>query len=177
MGELGEVKDSFGHTDFGASKVTVAQKVVNMLNAKGLPVPGKARGQIPGTDQRDACLYASIVDLDEAYRVGQKAVLIAQENENGWMATILREPGPIYNVRYDKVPLEEVANSEREFPKAWLAPSRIDVTDDFIRYAGPLVGEDWASVPVIRGRQRFTRFKPTFADKKLPEYTLQALRK
>jgi len=34
MGELGEVKDSFGHTDFGASKVTVAQKVVNMLNAK-----------------------------------------------------------------------------------------------------------------------------------------------
>ena len=177
MGELGKAKDSFGHTEFGASKVTVAQKVVNMLNAKGLPVPGKARGQVSGTDQRDACLYASIVDLDEAYRVGQKAVLIAQEGENGWMATILREPGPIYNVRYDKVPLEEVANSEREFPKAWLAPNRIDVTDDFVRYAGPLVGEDWASVPVIRGRQRFTRFKPIFAEKKLPEYTLQALRK
>jgi len=177
MGELGKAKDSFGHTEFGASKVTVAQKVVNMLNAKGLPVPGKARGQVSGTEQRDACLYASIVDLDEAYRVGQKAVLIAQEGENGWMATILREPGPIYNVRYDKVPLEEVANSEREFPKAWLAPNRIDVTDDFVRYAGPLVGEDWASVPVIRGRQRFTRFKPIFAEKKLPEYTLQALRK
>ena len=93
------------------------------------------------------------------------------------MATILREPGPIYNVRYDKVPLEEVANSEREFPKAWLASSRIDVTDEFVRYAGPLIGEDWAGVPVINGRQRFTRFKPIFADKQLPEYTPQALRK
>ena len=27
------------------------------------------------------------------------------------MATILREPGPIYSVRYDKVPLEQVANA------------------------------------------------------------------
>ena len=34
------------------------------------------------------------------------------------MATILREPGPIYNVRYDKVPLAEVANSERDVSRA-----------------------------------------------------------
>jgi 6-phosphofructokinase 1 len=151
--------------------------VVNLLNQKGLPVPGSARGQVSGTDQRSTCTYASVVDLDEAYKVGQQAALIAQSGENGWMATILREPGPIYNVRYDKVPLEKVANSERTFPKAWLAPNGIDVTDDFIRYAKPLVGEDWASVPVVNGRQRFTRFKPVFADRKLPAYTLQALRK
>lgn len=43
--------------------------------------------------------------------------------------------------------------------------------------AQPLVGEDWASVPVVNGRQRFARFKPVFAEKKLPEYTLQAPRK
>ena len=35
----------------------------------------------------------------------------------------------------------------------------------------------YASVPVINGRQRFTRFKPIFADKKLPTYVLEALRK
>ncbi|MBN2308882.1 MAG: diphosphate--fructose-6-phosphate 1-phosphotransferase [Candidatus Hydrogenedentes bacterium] len=177
VGDLGETKDSFGHTQFSASKTTVAQQVVTMLNENGLPVPGKARGQVSGTDQRDTCTYASIVDLDEAYKVGQKAALIAESGENGWMSTLLREPGPIYNVRYDKVPLEKVANSEREFPKAWLAPNKIDVTDEFIAYAKPLIGEDWASVPVINGRQRFARFKPLFADKKLPEYTLQALRK
>ena len=176
-GELGETKDGFGHTQFSASKTTASQQIVTMLNEKGLPVPGKARGQVSGTDQRDTCTYASIVDLDEAYKVGQKAVLIAAEGENGWMSTILREPGPIYNVRYDKVPLEQVANSERTFPQAWIAPNRIDVTDDFVDYAKPLVGEDWASVPVVNGRQRFARFKPIFAEKKLPEYALQALRK
>ncbi|MCL4219076.1 MAG: diphosphate--fructose-6-phosphate 1-phosphotransferase [Candidatus Hydrogenedentes bacterium] len=177
MGGLGEVRDSFGHVQFSSSQTTVAQSIVNMLNEKGLPVPGSARGQVPGTDQRDTCAYASIVDLDEAYRVGQKAVLIAEAGENGYMSTLLREPGPIYNVRYNKVPLELVANSERTFPQAWITENRIDVTDDFVAYAKPLIGEDWASVPVVNGRQRFTRFKPVFADKKLPEYTLEALRK
>ncbi|HOV75412.1 MAG TPA: diphosphate--fructose-6-phosphate 1-phosphotransferase [Candidatus Hydrogenedentes bacterium] len=177
LGDLGFTKDGFGHAQYSASKTTVAQQVVNMLNAKGLPVPGAARGQVSGTDQRDTCLYASVVDLDEAYKVGQKAVLIAQEGENGWMATILRKPGVIYSVEFDKVPLEKVANSERTFPKEWIAPNGIDVTDDFVRYARPLIGEDWASVPVVNGRQRFTRFKPLFADKKLPAYAPQALRK
>ncbi len=177
VGELGETKDSFGHTQFSASKTTVAQQLVTILNEHGLPVPGKARGQVMGTDQRMTALYASIPDLDEAYKVGQKAALIAESGENGWMSTILREPGPIYNVRYDKVPLEKVANSERTFPETWLAASKYDVTDEFVRYAQPLVGEDWASVPVVNGRQRFTRFTPVFAEKKLPGYTLQALRK
>ena len=176
-GELGETKDSFGHTQFSASKITVAQKVVNLLNEHKLPVTGSARGQVPGTDQRDTCLYASIIDLDEAYKVGQQAALIAQSGENGWMATILREPGIIYNVRYDKAPLEQVANSERTFPEAWIAPGKTDVTDDFVRYARPLIGEDWASVPVVNGRQRFTRFRPVFAEKKLPEYTLRPSKK
>ncbi len=177
VGDLGDVKDSFGHTNFGATQMTAAQKVVNLLNEKRLPVPGKARGQVSGTDQRSTCTYASVVDLDEAYKVGQQAVLIAKSGENGWMSTILREPGPIYNVRYDKVPLELVANSERTFPATWITPNKIDVTDEFIQYAKPLIGEDWASVPVINGRQRFTRFKPVFAEKMLPEYVLQALRK
>ena len=176
VGDLGDVKDSFGHTNFGATQMTVAQKVVNLLNEKGLPVPGSARGQVAGTDQRSTSTYASVADLDEAYKVGQKAALIAESGENGWMSTILREPGPIYNVRYDKVPLEKVANSERMFPEAWLAANKYDVTDEFVKYAKPLIGEDWASVPVIDGRQRFTRFKPVFAEKKLPEYVLQALR-
>jgi len=177
LGDLGFTRDSFGHAQYSASKLTVAQQVVNMLNERGLPVPGAARGQVPGTDQRAASAYASIVDLDEAYKVGQKAALIARDGENGYMATILRKPGVIYDVEYDKVPLEQVANSEREFPKQWLADNKIDVTDDFVRYAKPLIGEDWPSVPVVNGRQRFTRFRSIFADKRLAPYTPQGLRK
>jgi 6-phosphofructokinase 1 len=51
------------------------------------------------------------------------------------------------------------------------------VTDDFINYARPLIGEDWPAVPMINGIQRFARIQPIFADKKLPEYELEAFRK
>ena len=174
VGDIGEVKDAFGHTSFGSSKVSVYQSVVNYLNSKGLKAKGAARGQVMGTDQRDTMIYASTVDLDEAYRVGQKAVEIAMNEGNGWMATILREPGFIYNVRFDKVPLEKVALSERFFPDKWISKNRFDVTDEFLNYVRPLIGEDWVSVPLVNGRQRFTNFKPVFADKKLPAYTLEA---
>jgi len=174
IGSLGEVKDAFGHTSFGSSKQSVYQSIVNYLNEKGLKARGKARGQVMGTDQRDTMIYASTVDLEEAYRVGQKAVDIAMNEGNGWMATILRNPGFIYNVSYDKVPLEKVALSERTFPERWISESGTDVTDEFLEYVRPLIGEDWVSVPVINGRQRYTRFKPVFAEKKLGNYIPEA---
>lgn len=177
VGDLGFTKDSFGHAQFGASETTVQQALVNYLNKHGIKARGSARGQTFGTDQRATAIYASTVDLDEAYRCGQKAVLLAVEGLGGYMSTLLREPSMIYQVRYDKAPLELVANSERFFPKSWLSADGSDVTDEFLDYVRPLVGEDWPSVPMINGRQRFTQFKPVFADKKLPAYELEAFRK
>ncbi|MDP6107972.1 MAG: diphosphate--fructose-6-phosphate 1-phosphotransferase [Candidatus Brocadiia bacterium] len=176
VGEIGERKDAFGHTEFSSSRGTVCQAVINYLNGSGLAVRGSARGQTCGTDQRDTAIYASTVDLDEAYKVGLKAVEVAAAGESGFMATILREPGPIYGVRYDKVPLEAVANSERAFPADWMAEDRADVTDDFVRYARPLIGEDWVSVPLVGGLQRFARIEPLLAEKKCTEYVPQANR-
>jgi 6-phosphofructokinase len=174
VGNAGEAKDAFGHISYGSSQASVYQTVVNYLNSKGLKARGTARGQVMGTDQRDTSAFASIVDLDEAYKVGQKAVDIAMNDGNGWMATILREPGFIYNVRYDKVPLEKVALCERTFPEEWITTSRYDVTDDFLAYVRPLIGEDWPSVPMINGRQRFSKLEMKFAAKKLPGYKPEA---
>ena len=176
VGDIGAQKDSFGHVSFGASDQTAQQAIVSYLNQKGLAATGKARGQVPGTDQRHNIALASRVDLDEAYAVGRKAGEIAMQDGNGWMATILRKPGSDYAVYYDKVPLELVANSERFFPAAWIAENRIDVTDDFIRYAQPLIGRDAVNIPLEHGLPRFTRFCPVFADKKCPAYTPQAYR-
>ena len=169
---LGASRDSFGHVQFSASKTTVAGVLVNYLNEKGLPVRGAARGQTCGTDQRSSIYLASSVDLEEAYKVGEKAVLLAQAgvSGNGRMSTILRLPGPIYGVEYSDVALEDVANSERTFPESWISADRTDVTDEFVRYARPLIGEDWVSVPLVDGRPRFTRFKPIFATKKCKVY-------
>jgi 6-phosphofructokinase 1 len=177
VGDLGARHDAFGHVEFSASETTVAQAVINYLNERGLAARGAARANVPGTDQRHAIVYASTVDLDEAYRVGQHAVRVALEAGNGYMATILRVSDSPYAVRYDQVPLEQVANSERTFPAAWIAPSRLDVTDDFVRYARPLIGDDWPSVPLVDGRLRFARLQPLFAGQRLPAYVPQAYRK
>lgn len=174
VGEIGDVRDAFGHTSFGSTKTTVYQMVINYLNQNRIKARGTARGQVMGTDQRSSAIYASVTDLEEAYKVGQKAVEIAMKEGNGWMATLLREPGPVYSVKYDKVPLERVALSERKFPKEWISHNGVDVTDKFLEYARPLIGEDWPSVPLIDGKQRFARFKPVFAEKKLKQYVPEA---
>jgi ATP-dependent phosphofructokinase / diphosphate-dependent phosphofructokinase len=170
VGDLGESKDSFGHTQFGASETSVAQVVVNYLNRIGLPVRGTARGQIPGTDQRDSILYASTVDLEEAYAVGRQAVMIAITDGAGFMATINRASGPSYTASYGKALLSEMANSERTFPREWIAPSRPDVTDAFIEYAQPLIGSIGPDIPMVGGLQRFARLKPVFVKQQCREY-------
>jgi len=174
VGELGALTDAFGHASYSASQTTVAQKIVNYLNEVGLAAKGAARANVPGTDQRHSIAYASTVDLDEAYRAGKKATLLAAAGQSGYMATILRDEGPDYQVRYDQVPLEEVANSERTFPSSWITGNGYDVTDDFVRYARPLVGDEMVRLPMIDGRQQMTRLKPIHADQKLPAYLPQA---
>lgn len=177
VGDVAASKDTFGHVQFSASGTTAAQVVTNYLNSLKLPVAGKARFQVPGTDQRNAIAYASVVDLDEAYQVGRHAVSIAKNDGNGFMATILRDQGrSTYEARFDKVPLELVAARDRHFPRAWIADSRIDVTDDFLAYAQPLIGQDWPSVPMVNGLVRFARINPRLADRKLPSYVPQTYR-
>ncbi|HVJ87780.1 MAG TPA: diphosphate--fructose-6-phosphate 1-phosphotransferase [Caulifigura sp.] len=174
VGDIGMRKDSFGHAQFSASQITVAQIITNYLNEKGLAVKGSARCNVPGTDQRHSMAYASTVDLEEAYYVGQKAALLAAAGEHGYMATILRTDWDNYQVKYDKAPLAEVAEKDRKFPDNWITKDGMDVTDDFLKYARPLIGDDWISVPLINGRQRFSRLKPIFADQKLGKYVPQA---
>ena len=174
VGSLGELKDSFGHTQFSASQTTVAQTVVNYLNHVGLATKGVARGNIPGTDQRHAMAYASTVDVEEAYQAGRKATQLAASQQSGYMATLLRDGGPQYKVRYDKVPLLEVAGSERKFPAEWISESGLDVTDDFVEYALPLLGEEMLALPMEKGRQRLTRLQPIYARQSLPPYVPEA---
>ena len=76
-----------------------------------------------------------------------------------------------------KVGLELVADSERTFPKEWIAGGRLDVTEDFVRYARPLIGDSWPQIPLEDGRQRFAQLQPLFTQQKLPAYIPQANRR
>ena len=171
VGSLGEARDGFGHIEYGASQLCAAQVVSNYLNEQGLSVRGQSSWQMPNVLQRSTGIYASTVDIEEAYQVARHAVQIAIDDGSGWMATILRKPGPDYCAYFDKAPLAKVANSFRYLPKSWLTPDELDVTDDFIRYAQPLIGSDWPPICVIDGRQRYARLNVVFIDKKLPPYT------
>ncbi|MCA9024963.1 MAG: diphosphate--fructose-6-phosphate 1-phosphotransferase [Planctomycetaceae bacterium] len=174
------VRDSFGHPTFSSSKITVAQMLTNALNDRGLAVKGAARCNVPGTHQRNDMVYASTVDLEESYYVGQKAALLGAAGEHGYMSTILRTDWDNYQVRYDKAPLSEVAEKDRKFPANWISNCGTDVTDDFIKYARPLIGDNWVSVPLIDGRLRLAQLntsKDMFANQKLDKYVPQADRK
>ena len=124
-------------------------------------VRGIARSERPGTRQRREIAYVSEIDRDEAYQVGVYAAKIALSGETGFMSTIIRNPDLPYIVNYDKILLDTVANSEREFPKKWIASNRVDVTNEFINWALPLIGEP---LP------RFAKFKEIYVPKKCEEY-------
>jgi 6-phosphofructokinase 1 len=173
VGDLGVLRDSFGHAQFSASKRTVEQVLINYLNgmdkkdSKGraqsrLAVRGIARAERPGTRQRREIAYISEVDRKEAYEVGAYAAKLALEGESGFMSTIVRIPGDTYRVEYDKVSLSSVASSEREFPGEWIAPNRVDVTEAFVNWAMPLIG---GPLP------RFAKFKEKLAPKLCESYT------
>jgi len=168
LGDLGVIKDNFGHVEYGSTATSAGQLLINYLNGLDrkdrktrLVVRGYARCEVPGTRQRREAAYISEVDLLESYKVGEFAANIALKGENGYMATILRVPGEKYRVIYDKVPLEDVANSEREFPKEWLIKEKADVTDDFIKWAMPLTGGNFP---------KYSEFKEIYAGKKCPSY-------
>ncbi len=187
VGTLGERHDAFGHVEYAASEDTVAQIVVNHLNRAGLPVPGNATGQVPGALQRSTSIFASSQDRDEAYQVGRHAVELGARGESGVMATITRDGGvpwaapgvavPPANIAYapiyGSVPLELVANFHRQLPSHWLSTDQLDVTDGFVRYAEPLIGDEWPPREIEGRLQRFARLKLVAVEKKLPPYVPQ----
>lgn len=170
VGFLGEAHDGFGHVEYGASRTTAAQVVVNHLNKLKFPVRGHATGQVPGVLQRSTSIYRSKVDIEEAYTVGTHAVDVAVQDGTGYMATILRGKKDVYQAVYSKVALRTVANSERHLPKSWITPDGIDVTDDFIRYAQPLIGDGWPEIPIENGLQRFARLNTMSIEKRAKAY-------
>jgi hypothetical protein len=101
---------------------------------------------------------------------------IALHDGTGWMATILRKPGEKYEAYYDKILLEVVANTARNLPPHWIADNRVDVTDDFVRYALPLVGNGNPEIRIESGLQRFARIRRQFVSRKTREYRPMRLR-
>lgn len=101
----------------------------------------KARNEKPGLSGRASIALQSEIDRDEAVLVGVRAVKAVLEQNTGVMAAIHRVPGDSYQIRTDLVPIEEVMLHERIMPEQYINERGNDVTDEFIQWCRPLIGE------------------------------------
>lgn len=131
-------KDKFGHV-----YVEGAAQYLCALIASKLKI--RARFDKPGTIQRMSMPYISQVDQEEAYRCGQHAVRLAESGYSGVMVAMQRASSKPYRVLYSQIPLERVAGNEKLLPDEFINPQGNFVTQDFYRYALPLVGGDLPS--------------------------------
>lgn len=102
----------------------------------------RVRADTFGYLQRSFPGIASKVDQVEARAAGAAAVKAALKGEltKGTIA-IVREEGKKYKIAYAPVPVANAAKYTRSVPKEYIARNGHDVTDKFLEYVRPIVGE------------------------------------
>ena len=148
--ENGEYFAASGNVDaFGHKQLSGAGEALKRTIEENLGI--KARCNTLGTAQRSAMHFASKTDADESYATGVQAVRYAvDEEKSGVMVAIKRISDTPYKTILEAVPLEKVANIEHKLPLEWINTEHNYVTDDFIRYARPLI-EGEVKVPMKNG--------------------------
>ncbi len=126
-------RDAFGHE----AALSGASRYLATLTAARLGV--KTRAVEFSTLQRCANHLASATDLEEAYALGGMGVLAALEGKTGVIPAIRRISDQPYMIEYLTIDIASVANRERTVPPDWIRTDGMGVTDDFVRYARPLV--------------------------------------
>ncbi len=135
--------DSFGHAQLSGVGEMLKQTIERELGIK-------TRCNTLGTAQRSAAHFMSKTDADEAYLAGVQAVRYALEGQSGVMVALQRQPGAEYSCTTVPVALGKVANVEHKLPLEWITEAGNDVTEDFVRYAAPLIAGEVA-VPCKNG--------------------------
>jgi len=150
-------KDSFGHAQLGGAATILANIAKERLGCK-------VRGIELSLLQRCAAHCASLTDVNEAYMAGQAAVQNAVAGKTDYMVAFERAAGPEYKCNIKLINLTEVANKEKKVPREWINKEGNGVTEEYIKYALPLIAGE--SRPVIEdGLPRFAKLKKVPARK------------
>ncbi len=127
---------------FKTERATYAGPVAGYLAKLVIEKLGiKARSETPGIWGRSSAQNQSICDRDEAVRMGAMAANAVLSGKTGVMAGMLRKDGVDYQVEDVLIPIEQVMMDERLLPAEYIAPSGNDVTDAFVQWCRPLVGD------------------------------------
>lgn len=102
----------------------------------------RVRADTFGYLQRSFPGIASKVDQAEGRAAGEAAVKAALKGEltKGTIA-IVREEGKKYKIAYAPMPVQNAAKYTRSVPKEYIAKNGHDVTEAFLEYVRPIVGD------------------------------------
>lgn len=131
-------KDPHGNIQLsgtGALADFLAAQVKNSLKIK------RVRADTFGYLQRSFAGLQSAVDVDEARRCGREAVKLAMVEDNGSVAMKRTGNGAKYGVELFRTELKNVAEKTKSMPAEYLNSDGNGVTQAFIDYAMPLVGQ------------------------------------
>lgn len=123
--------DGFAHAALGG----VGRYVENLIKSNlGL----KTRTMEFSTLQRCNAETASFCDVEESFRQGEYGAKLASLGIGGVMVGLERE-GETYNPVIKSFPVGEIANKEKKIPQSMLGADGFSVTDEYIKYASPLI--------------------------------------
>lgn len=133
--------DSFGHAALSGVAAFLASYLKDKLKIK-------TRAIELNTLQRCASHIASLVDIKEAHQIGGAAVNVSIRGETGKMMVFNRVSEYPYLCTTSSHDVSQIANKEKKIPLNWIGEDGISVTQEFIDYVKPLVGEELLPVMI-----------------------------
>lgn len=122
-------------TYFGDVSSHLANLVIQKLGYK-------ARGEKPGLLGRASIGLQSPVDREEAIRAGREACRAALAGESGKMVAFRRTSDNPYQMETFLADIREVMMYEKKMPDAFINEEGNGVTQEFIQWCRPLIGEE-----------------------------------
>lgn len=136
-------KDSHGNVQLSGSGALgdfLVEQIKKRLGEK-LNKKLRVRADTLGYGQRHFPTIVSEADVFEAREVGKWAVKYAMKGDIDGSVTINRKEGNDYIIDFGLTQLKNVARVTKELPEEFINDEGNFVTDAFIKYAGPIVGE------------------------------------
>lgn len=125
-------EDLFGHAQLGGAGKALEHLVANRLKVK-------VRSIELNTPQRCASHLTSKTDIDESVMIGSAGVDAAINGASGKMMIYERISSKPYKIGTSYADISLAANAEKTVPESYINAEGNDVTEEFTRYALPLI--------------------------------------
>ena len=147
-----EYASEVGTDNFGHKMLTGSGKYLENLVKDKLGV--KVRSVELNVCQRCSSSCLSATDVEEAKAAGSYAVERALLGDTGVMITFNRVKDEPYEMELGTADVNQICNAEKPVPAEWICNDGSDVTEDFLRYALPLI-QGHVEVPEKDGLPHF----------------------